>query len=250
MGEEDAAWGRDPEILLGVEKPGSIPARNPVKGPPHLGSLLLSLSASLFPRAAQIWVRSSLASPSSWSLGAQGRLLSPPSPPAYPNSEPVSATPSSGTDRPRRERVANSWEDRGVARGPHRHTCFSRASGISGLHELGVHEGHVTAPSLWASLKPTASMCRPPPPPTPRNAARKTAVRGAGSGERGAGSGSGGGGGVQKAGGGGRVRGTYFPRIQSQPPRPAGATSGPGTHLGRQRAIAASLRVCLPPEAG
>lgn len=251
MGEEDAAWGRDPEILLGVEKPGSIPARNPVKGPPHLGSLLLSLSASLFPRAAQIWVRSSLASPSSWSLGAQGRLLSPPSPPAYPNSEPVSATPSSGTDRPRRERVANSWEDRGVARGPHRHTCFSRASGISGLHELGVHEGHVTAPSLWASLKPTASMCRPPPPPPPRNAARKTAVRGAGSGVGvGVGVGVGWGGGVQKAGGGGRVRGTYFPRIQSQPPRPAGATSGPGTHLGRQRAIAASLRVCLPPEAG
>lgn len=227
MGEEDAAWGRDPEILLGVEKPGSIPARNPVKGPPHLGSLLLSLSASLFPRAAQIWVRSSLASPSSWSLGAQGRLLSPPSPPAYPNSEPVSATPSSGTDRPRRERVANSWEDRGVARGPHRHTCFSRASGISGLHELGVHEGHVTAPSLWASLKPTASMCRPPPPPPPRNAARKTAVRGAGSGERGAGSGSGSGGGGRSEG----RRGREGPR-HLLPPDPVSATTSRGCHFG------------------
>lgn len=110
MGEEDAAWGRDPEILLGVEKPGSIPVRNPVKGPPHLGSLLLSLSASLFPRAAQIWVRSSAASPSSWSLGAQGRLLSPPSPPAYPNSEPVSATPHR---QEQTDRVESEWRTAG-----------------------------------------------------------------------------------------------------------------------------------------
>lgn len=86
MGEEDAAWGRDPEILLGVEKPGSIPMRNPVKGPPHLGSLLLSLSASLFLRAAEIWVRPSLASasPSSWSLGAKGRRTLPSSAPILP----------------------------------------------------------------------------------------------------------------------------------------------------------------------
>lgn len=120
--------------------------------------------------------------------------------------------------------MANRWEDRAVAQSPRPHT-FSPAS-ITGLHSLGGPECHFSVSCLWAPLKPTPSLC-PPPPPTHRSPDSNIIDDGwvAWRGEQGCSDGR-----REREG----SRHFLHPDLLSAPTCPD-AISGPRTHLVRQR---------------